>query len=1180
MSNKSTQYDYTESATGRRFFTKNKSALEMPDLIEMQKDSYDWFIRQGLAELFDEISPVTDFIGRDLNLYFEDYYLDEPKFDERVSRDKNITYEAPLRVKTRLENKRTGENVTQEVFLGDFPLMTQNGTFIVNGIERVVISQLIRSAGVIFSAEYIKGKKHYGAKIIPNRGAWLEIETDVNKVIWVRIDRKRKVAVTSLLRAFGFADDSEIRDLFKNVDKIKDPDDITYTDATLAKDASSNEEEGLIEVYKRIRPGDLAATDNAKQLIYSMFFRFDRYDFGRVGRYKLNRRFNESLPIDKESRILRKEDLVNIIKEVIRLNITQEPEDDIDHLSNRRVRAIGELIQNRFRVGLARMERIIKDRMSTADINTLNPNKLINARPVISVIKEFFMSSQLSQFMDQTNPLAELEHKRRLSAMGPGGLTRERAGFDVRDVHATHYGRICPIATPEGPNIGLVGHLATYANLNSYGFLETPFRVILHDLEANDERLKGQTAREDICEVKDVELEEGKDRILMKDVEAKGKVLIKKGDTLTLDKIKTIKSKVDPRVLIPVVPQVTNEIVYLDAYSEEKYISTSATTPIDENGHFLNESCEVREYGQPTKAPVEAVDFFGVAANQIISIATSLVPFMEHNDGQRALMGTNMQRQAVPLVSTDSPIVGTGMEERAARDSGHMTMAKEAGEVVAVDSSRIVVRSKKGEDQTYELTKFLRSNASTCINQRPVVKIGDKVKKGEAISDGPVIDKGELALGKNALVAYMTWEGFNYEDAIIISERLVSEHTYSSIYIENYTIDVRDTKLGPEVVTNDIPNTSEEKLKNLDEGGVIRIGAEVSSGDILVGKITPKGETELSAEEKLLRVIFGEKAKDVRDSSLYLEHGEHGKVVDVKYFSKENGDKLSAGVIQSIQVSVANLRKVQVGDKMAGRYGNKGVISKVVPVEDMPYLEDGTPVDVILSPLGIISRMNLGQILETHLGFAAKKLGYKVATPALDGVSSDIIRSELVRAGLSDDGKVVLYDGKTGEKYENRTVVGIEYLLKLNHMVEDKMHQRSIGPYSLITQQPLGGKAQFGGQRFGEMEVWALEGYGAAHTLQEILTIKSDDVPGRSAAYESIIKGEKIKKVNVPESFNVLIRELKGLGLDVQLLGGEDNDEEEKDDKEEKGNEEEKEKSKDDEIEGEKKETEDEKEES
>jgi DNA-directed RNA polymerase subunit beta len=1140
MSTKNSPKDFIVTGTGRRLFTTGRDILEMPDLIEMQNNSYAWFTKEGLAELFDEISPITDFIGRDLELYFEEYYLDEPKFDEKQSRSKNITYESPLRVKTRLVNKRTNETTSQEVFLGDFPLMTKNGTFIINGIERVVVSQLIRSAGVIFSAEFIKGKKYYGAKIIPNRGAWLEIETDVNKVIWVRIDRKRKIAVTSLLRAFGYSTDDSLRDLFKDIDVLKKgEDEMTHIDATIAKDAAHNKEEGLEEVYKKIRPGDLANPENAEQLIYSMFFRFDRYDFGRVGRYKLNRRFGEGLPVNKETRVLRREDLVNIVREVIHLNITQEPEDDIDHLSNRRVRAIGELIQNRFRVGLARMERIVKDRMSTADIHTLTPNKLINARPVISVIKEFFMSSQLSQFMDQTNPLAELEHKRRLSAMGPGGLTRERAGFDVRDVHTTHYGRICPIATPEGPNIGLVGHLASYARLNSYGFLEAPYRKVLHDLETGDNNLSGMIARENIVEVKDVELLSGKKHVLMSDVpsDKSGKVIVKAGEKITGDAVKTIKEKINAKVLIPVVPTVTDEIIYLDAFEEEKYISTAATTPIDENGHFMVQTCEVRKFGEPTTAHVSEIDLFGVAANQIISIATSLIPFMEHNDGQRALMGTNMQRQAVPLMTAEAPVVGTGAEERAARDSGHIIISEEDGEITFVDASKIVVRNKKGEDKTYELTKFLRSNASTCINQRPIISLGEHVKKNQVLSDGPVIDHGELALGKNILVAFMVWEGFNYEDAIIVSERMVRDDVFTSIYIENYTVDVRDTKLGPELITNDIPNISEEKLKNLDENGVIRIGAEVSSGDILVGKITPKGETELSAEEKLLRVIFGEKAKDVRDSSLYLEHGEHGKVVDIKYFSREAGDKLAAGVIQSIQVSVANLRKVQVGDKMAGRYGNKGVISCIVAAEDMPYLEDGTPIDVILSPLGIISRMNLGQTLETHLGFAAHKLGYKVATPALNGIGEEKIKEELAKAGLPIDGKITLYDGKTGMPYENKIVVGIKYLLKLNHMVEDKMHQRSIGPYSLITQQPLGGKAQFGGQRFGEMEVWALEGYGASHMLQEILTIKSDDVPGRSAAYESIIKGEKINKVNVPESFNVLVRELKGLCLDVQLLG-------------------------------------------
>ncbi|MBN2853954.1 DNA-directed RNA polymerase subunit beta [Patescibacteria group bacterium] len=1054
----------------RKSFSDSLSTVPMPDLIEIQTDSYKWFLKEGLAELFDEINPVTDFIGRDLELYFDDYYLDEPKFSEVESRDKNITYEAPLRIKARLLNKKTGKAINQEIFLGDFPLMTGNGTFIINGIERVIVSQLIRSAGVMFTADFIKGKKTYGAKIIPNRGAWLEIETDANKVLWVRIDRKRKVAATSLLRAFGYSSDEEIKKLFADVDLVKSEDEVTFIDATIEKDAAKDEAEGLQEVYRRIRPGDLASAENAKQLIYSMFFRFDRYDFGRVGRYKLNRRFGLDLSATKkENRILRREDLILILKEVIRLNITKEPEDDIDHLGNRRIRAIGGLIQNRFRVGLARMERIIKDRMSTSDVNSLTPSKLVNARPVIGVVREFFMSSQLSQFMDQTNPLAELEHKRRLSAMGPGGLTRERAGFDVRDVHTTHYGRICPIATPEGPNIGLVGHLASYARLNTYGFLEAPYKKVIHD---------------------------------------------KKGS------------------------RVTDEIIYLDAFEEEKYITADATIPVDKNGSFLVSKFEVRKHGEPGMEDVNKIDFVGVAANQIISIATSLVPFMEHNDGQRSLMGTNMQRQAVPLLKTEAPIVGTGVEARAAIDSGHVIIASEDGEITAVDGSSIELTTKKGEKQVYTLNKFLRSNYSTCLNQHPIVSVGDKVKKGDVISDGPAIDNGELSLGKNILVAFMTWEGFNYEDAVIISERMVKEDIYSSIHIENYTIDVRDTKLGPEVITNDIPNISEEKLKNLDEDGIIRIGAKVSSGDILVGKITPKGETTLSAEEKLLRAIFGDKAKDVRDSSLYLEHGEHGKVVDIKIFSREEGDKLSAGVLQSIRVSVANLRKIQVGDKMSGRHGNKGVISRVVPIEDMPFMADGTPIDVILSPLGIISRMNLGQLLETHLGFAAKKNGYRVMTPALNGIKEQDIKDELKKAGLPEDGKITLFDGKSGEAYDHKITVGYKYMLKLNHMIEDKIHQRSIGPYSLITQQPLGGKAQSGGQRFGEMEVWALEGYGAAHTLQEMLTIKSDDVPGRSKAYEAIIKGEEIEKLNVPESFNVLIRELKGLGLNVELLGG------------------------------------------
>lgn len=1114
----------TQICAKRKFFIDTAGATPMPDLIEVQKNSFDWFLQEGLHDLFDEISPIVDFIGRDLELYFEDYYLDEPKFTEIESRKKNTTYEAPLRAKVKLLNKRTGQSSVQEVFLGDFPLMTKNGTFIINGIERVVVSQLIRSSGVIFTSGFIKGKKKYGAKIIPNRGAWLEIETDLNNVIWVRIDRKRKVAITSLLRAFGIETDEEIKGLFKDVDIVneKDSEAVSYIDATISKDLAKNEAEGLKEVYKRIRPGDLATTENAKQLIYSMFFRFDRYDFDRVGRYKLNRKFDFDLPNNKETRILRREDLIEIIKEVIRLNITQGKEDDIDHLGNRRVRAIGELIQNKFRVGLARMERIVKDRMSTAEIETLTPNKLINARPVISVVKEFFMSSQLSQFMDQTNPLAELEHKRRLSAMGPGGLTRERAGFDVRDVHTTHYGRICPIATPEGPNIGLVGHLASFAKINKYGFIEAPYKRVFHDVPANSSTLVDKITRSDV-------------------LDEKGKVLLKAGEKINDKTAKKLADALGDKT-VAIKPVVTEEIVYLDAFEEEKYVSTASTVAIDENGYFLEERCEARKYGAPATCNVEMVDFVGVAANQIVSVATSLVPFMEHNDGQRALMGTNMQRQAVPLVIADSPIVGTGIEARAAIDSGHVILAESDGEISKVDASHIEIKDKDGRVESHDLVKFLRSNSCTCINQSPIVNIGDKVKTGQVLTNGPSIDNGELALGKNALIAYMSWDGFNFEDAIIISERMVRDDVFSSIKIEHYTIDVRDTKLGSEVVTNDIPNIGEEKLKDLDEEGIIRIGAEISSGDILVGKITPKGETELSAEEKLLRAIFGEKAKDVRDSSLYLEHGEHGKVIDIKVFSREDGDKLSAGVLKSIQVTVANLRKIQVGDKMAGRYGNKGVVSKIVPMEDMPYMEDGTPIDIILSPLGIISRMNLGQLYETHLSFAAKKLGYKVATPVMNGVTEQQIKDELERAGLPTDGKVQLFDGRTGEAFDNKVTVGYKYMLKLNHMVDDKVHQRSIGPYSLITQQPLGGKAQFGGQRFGEMEVWALEAYGAAHTLQEILTIKSDDVPGRSKAYESIIKGETIRKLNVPESFNVLTRELKGLCLDVELVGLKDND--------------------------------------
>lgn len=1099
-----------EASTGRKFFTKAHEAIPLPDLIEVQKRSYRWFLEEGLKELFEEVSPIEDFTGRDLELYFLDYYLDEPRFDEVTAKAKNVTFEAPLRVNTKLVNKRTNEVKEQEVFLGDFPLMTNRGTFIVNGIERVVVSQLIRSAGVFFTSEFQRGRWFYGAKIIPNRGAWLEIETAGDNVIYVKVDRKRKVAVTSLLRAFGYGTDEELMELFKDADT--DPNN-KYIESTIIKDTAKTEGEGLKEVYKRIRPGDLATIDNARSLVHSMFFNFDRYDFGRVGRYKINARFNFDLPNTKETRVLRKEDLLAIIKEIIRLNNTQEEADDIDHLGNRRVRAIGELVQNKFRVGLARMERIIKDRMSTKDIDTLTPGVLINARPVIGSVKEFFMSSQLSQFMDQTNPLSELEHKRRLSAMGPGGLTRERAGFEVRDVHRTHYGRICPIATPEGPNIGLVGHLACFSRINDFGFIETPFRAIKHDVAPKE--AVGEIARGDIKDAKEA-------------------VIVADGEEITAEHVK--KMDVAKLAIVPVKPRVTEEVVYLDAFQEERHTTCAATAPTDEKGYFMKNRVEVRKNMKPTIESPEKIDYMDVSSKQIISISTSLIPFLEHNDAVRALMGTNMQRQAVPCVKPQAPVVGTGVEFRAAVDSGQVIVAEGDGVVSEVGGGKVTVSYDDGTAKTYTLNTFARSNASTCANQMIVADKGQKVTKNSVLADGASTDKGELALGQNVLVAYMPWEGGNYEDAILVSERIVSQDRYTSIHIQTYSIDVRDTKLGPEVITRDIPNVSEEKLKDLDEEGVVRIGAEVSSGDILVGKITPKGETELSAEEKLLRAIFGEKAKDVKDSSLYMEHGEHGKIVDMKTFTKEAGDKLPAGVIKTIQISIAQLRKVQVGDKMAGRHGNKGVISRVVPMEDMPFLADGTPVDLILNPLGIVSRMNLGQVLEVHLGLAARTLGYTVATPSFDGVPEEIIREQLKEAGFPEEGKLDLFDGRTGDKFDQKVTCGVAYMLKLNHLVEDKIHQRSIGPYSLVTQQPLGGKAQFGGQRFGEMEVWALEAYGAAHTLQEILTIKSDDVPGRSKAYEAIIKGEPISKLNVPESFNVLVRELKGLGLGVELL--------------------------------------------
>ncbi len=1096
----------------RRYFSKRQHDVSLlPNLIEVQLNSYKWFLEKGLKELLGEINPIRDFTAKNLELFFGDYFFDKPKFDEMGSREKNATFEAPLYVSAKLVNKITGKTKTQDVYFGDFPLMTPRGTFIINGVERVVVNQLIKSPGVFYTAEFLRGKNFYGAKIIPNRGAWLELDTDAAGVIGVKIDRKRRIPITALLRVFGLSSNEEILEAFKDIDT--DPD-TKFIQATLEKDASTNSDEGYKEVYKRIRPGDLATVDNAKSLISGMFFNFERYDLSPVGRYKFNQRMG--MPAG-DNPLLTKEDLVSVVREIIRLNNTQEPADDIDHLANRRVRAVGELIQTRFRVGLARMARIAKDRMSLADLETVTPAQLIHVRPIVATMQEFFSSSQLSQFMDQTNPLAELEHKRRLSAMGPGGLSRERAGFEVRDVHRSHYGRLCPITTPEGPNIGLVAHLATYAKVNDFGFIETPYRRVKKFAKNDGKDAAGEIS---LYEIKDEQ----------------GRVVVEAGAEISGQAAKEL-AKNSQMLEIRLRPRVTEEIDYLDAYEEEHLIIGQANIEVDPQGYFVEPRASVRVHSVPSIASTDDIDCLDISPKQIISVTTSLIPFLEHDDANRALMGSNMQRQAVSCIKPQAPLVGTGMEGKAARDSGTLILAEEDGEVSSVTGDKIVVTGEKGKKKEYPLLKFLRTNSATAINQIPRVSKGQKVRKGEYLADGASTENGELALGQNILLAFMSWEGGNYEDAILVSERVVQQDRFSSIHIDDFKIDVRDTKLGAEQVTRDIPNVGEEKLKDLDENGIIRIGAQVKAGDILVGKITPKGETDLTAEEKLLRVIFGEKSRDVKDTSLTLPHGEYGKVVNIREFSREAGDKLPSGVIRSIQVSVAVLRKIQPGDKMAGRHGNKGVISKIVPVEDMPFMANGTPVDIILNPLGVVSRMNLGQILETHLGMAALQQGYKVATPVLDGVTEEQIKDELHNAVIPRDGKVVLFDGKTGEPFDEKVTVGVMYMLKLHHLVDDKMHARSTGPYSLITQQPLGGKAQFGGQRFGEMEVWALEGYGAAHTLQEMLTIKSDDVVGRSKTYEAIVKGEQIKKPNVPESFRVLVKELQSLCLDVELLG-------------------------------------------
>jgi len=1082
----------------------------IPHLIEIQLNSYKWFLEKGIRDLLDEVSPIQDFSGKKLELHFLDHSIEEPKYNAETAKNKNLTYEAPLKVHVQLINKETGEIKEQDVFLGNIPLMTNKATFIINGIERVVVSQIVRSPGVFFSANPAAPGMH-SAKIIPKRGAWLEIETDKKGIINVKIDRKRKIPVTSLLRIFGYDTEKKILELFQ--DEILDIEH-DYILNTLEKDGSKTVEDSYQNIYKKIRPGDLATPENAKALINSMFFDYRKYDMGPVARYKLNKRFKLDTPNTKENHTFQIKDLVLILKHLIRLNNGELSPDDIDHLSNRRIRAVGELVQNKFRVGLLRTDRIAKDRMTVMDLETVTPTQLINSRPITAALREFYASSQLSQFMDQTNPLAELEHKRRLSAMGPGGLSRERASFDVRDVHQSHYGRICPIATPEGPNIGLVVHLATYAKINEYGFIETPFKKIAHSVKNKEKDLIGRTVKEAIKD--------------------KEKTIIKAGEKIDEKNAKKIiKLKIDE---IKVKPFVTNEIKYFDADEEQELIIAQANSELNKNNEFIDNRVSARKKGEATLAHVNDLTHIDISPKQIISITTSLIPFLEHDDNTRASMGSNMQRQAVSLLHPKAPIVGTGMEEIAAKSSGQVITAERNGTVSYVDADMITLIYDNGKKTTYKLQTYERSNQGTCVHQKARVYKGQKIKEGDILADGPSTENGELALGQNLLVAYMSWGGYNFEDAVIISDEVVRKGYYDSVHIETFTVDVRETKLGVEVITRDIPNVGEAKLKDLDEDGIVRIGATVHEGNILVGKITPKGETELTAEERLLRAIFGDKARDVKDTSLRLPGGEGGKIVGIQVFTKETGDELPTGILKQIKVNIAQTRKIQVGDKIAGRHGNKGVISIVVPKEDMPFLPDGTPVDIILNPLGVSSRMNIGQILETHLGWAAYKTGKTVATPALDGVHIDIIKQELIKAGLSEDGKTQLLDGKTGEPFDRPVTVGITYILKLSHLVEDKIHARSVGPYSLVTQQPLGGKAQHGGQRFGEMEVWALEAYGAAHTLQEMLTIKSDDVYGRSKAYESIVKGESIKKPRVPESFNVLIKELQSLGLSVKLL--------------------------------------------
>lgn len=1042
----------------RVFFTSDDTALPLPNLIQHQKESWKDFVETGLGEIFAELNPIDDYTGQKLALRFGKYAFQEPKNSETSAKENNLTFDAPLHAIVELTNKVTGEVKEQEIYLGDYPWMTDRGTFIINGTERVVVSQLIRSAGVFFTADRAATRNYYGAKLIPGRGAWLEFETASNGAVYVKIDRRRKLPVTTLFRALGYNKTTEIKDLFADVDTG----DVKYIDATLDKDPARGTNEALIEVYRRLRPGDLATVDNAKQMIERMFFDFKRFDYSRVGRYKLNQRLGLDVANVTENRVFQVSDLIAIVKEVIRLNNTQEDADDIDALSNRRVKLVGELVARQFRVGMLRMQRNAMDRMSMSEIETVTPSQLINARPVVAAVREFFASSQLSQLMDETNPLAELAHKRRLSSMGPGGLSRERAGFDVRDAHPTHYGRLCAVETPEGANIGLVLNLASYARINEYGFIETPY----------------------------LKVENGK---------------------------------------------VTDEVVYLDASQEATEVIADAGVIVNEDGTFADERVSARNGLLPEQVDAQEVTYMDAAHKQILGSTAALVPFVEKNRVDRSLMAASMQKQAVPLLQPQSPTVGTGIEEEIARNTSQLIVAEGDGEVVRADGNAVEVKYKEGV-KTYEPVHFVKSNDDRSINQKVCVVRGQKVKKGDILIEGASVADGEIALGKDLLVAFMPWNGYNMDDAIVLSRKLVEDDTLTSVNIKDYTVEVRETKLGPEIVTRDIPNVSEESLRHLDENGIVQLGSEVKAGDVLVGKITPKGEQELSSEERLLRAIFGEKAKDVRDTSQRMNNAGGGKVVGVKIFSRENGHELKAGVLMQIQIFVAQFRKISVGDKLAGRHGNKGVVARILPQEDMPFLEDGTPVDVVLNPLGVPSRMNIGQLFETHLGMAARALGYKVATPPFNGVSDETISNELEKAGLSRDGKSQLFDGRTGEAFEERTTVGVMHMLKLHHMVSDKIHARSTGPYTMVTQQPLGGKAQNGGQRFGEMEVWALEAYGAAATLQEMLTIKSDDVYGRAKAYESIIKDEPIVGPKLPESFNVLVKELQGLGLRVDLM--------------------------------------------